>query len=174
MLILISGLPGSGKSTLARHYVARYGGAHVNSDLLRGELGLRGKYGQADKEQVYAAMLEKVRAILQKGGTAVVDSTFYRQSIRAPFEALAAALQVPVFCIEVKASEATIRERLRRPRPDSEADFDVYLKIRERYEPWSEPCLVLWSDRAPMERLLETLHLYTHPNHEHPADPSTT
>ena len=52
MLILISGLPASGKSTVARAYVAQYGGVHINSDLTRAALGLRGRYTPGDKEQI--------------------------------------------------------------------------------------------------------------------------
>jgi len=166
MLILISGLPGSGKSTLARAYVARHGGVHINSDLIRGELGLRGHYRPGDKEKVYAAMLAKTRSVLSKNGTAVVDSTFFRSDIRAPYEELAASTGTPLYCIEVRAQEATIRQRLLTPRPDSEADFAVYEKIRDQYEPWSDVHLTLWSDAMPLEQLVEALHRYITTNHD--------
>ncbi len=162
-LILVSGLPGSGKSTLARAYVARYGGVHINSDLIRGELGLRGHYQAADKEKVYAAMLDRVRAVLQTGAVAVVDSTFYRRAVRAPFEQVARACGAPVFRVELRAQEDTIRRRLEVPRPDSEADFAVYEKIRDTYEPWTEPFLALWSDAKPLDTLTAELHAYVSP-----------
>lgn len=162
MLLLLSGLPGSGKSTLARAYVTRYGGVHINSDLLRHELQLRGHYTPADKERVYAAMLSRTRAVLAGGGDAVVDSTFYRAAIRAPFEAAAAALGIPVFRVEVRAREETIRRRLQTPRPDSEADFAVYEKIRDQYEPCSDPHLTLWTDDDSPEALTETIYRFSH------------
>lgn len=167
MLLLISGLPGSGKSTLARAYAARFGGVHINSDLLRAELQLRGHYAPGDKERVYAAMLARARTVLEKGGDAVVDSTFYRQSIRAPFEQVAREMGVPVFRVEVKAREETIRLRLQTPRADSEADFAVYEKIRDQYEPCPEPLLILWTDDAPLEILTEKLHHYTCTHDDH-------
>lgn len=166
MLILISGLPGSGKSTLARAYVARYGGVHINSDLVRGELGLRGHYQPGDKEKVYAAMVNRVRSVLAKGGVAVVDSTFFRESIRAPFEATAADAGVAVFRIEVCAAEDTIRQRLLNPRPDSEADFAVYKNIRDQYEPWILPHLTLSSDAEPLDQLVEALRQYVTSNYD--------
>lgn len=167
MLILLSGLPGSGKSTIARAYVARYGGKHLNSDLLRAELGLRGHYQPGEKERVYATMLARTRAVLEAGGDAVVDSTFYRKSIRAPFELAAQELGAVLFRVVVMAAEEAIRRRLSVPRPDSEADFSVYEKIRDQYEPWTEPHLTLWSDTQTLEQLTETLHQYIVSNHDH-------
>jgi predicted kinase len=166
MLILISGLPGSGKSTVARAYVARYGGTHINSDLVRGDLGLRGQYAPGDKEKVYAAMLSKIRTVLAAGGVAVVDSTFYKKAIRAPFEAVAQDLGLPVVRIQVRAEEALIRRRLQTPRPDSEADFSVYEKIRDAFEPWEQAVLTLWSAAKPLENQLETMHHYIQTNHD--------
>jgi len=167
MLLLLSGLPGSGKSTLARVYTARYGGTRISSDLIRAELGLLGHYLPGDKERVYAAMLERTRAVLAAGDTAVVDSTFFRRDIREPFEAVAKTLGVPVFRIVVCAGEETIRRRLAKPRPDSEADFAVYEKIRDQYEPWTEPQLELWTDTEPAENLAEMLHRYVDSHHDH-------
>ena len=162
-LILIFGPPGSGKSTVAKAYVARYGGKHINSDLIRGELGLRGHYQPGDKERVYAAMLERAEDTLEAGETAVVDSTFYRENIRKPFELLAVRMGAPVFRVEIRATEETIRRRLQTPRPDSEADFTVYENIRDAFEPWESPFLTLWTDAVPLEDLTEAIFHYCHP-----------
>ena len=61
MLILISGLPGSGKTTLASAFSAKTGAHHLNSDLLRQELGLMGHYDPKDKEKVYASLLDQTK-----------------------------------------------------------------------------------------------------------------
>lgn len=153
MLILFTGLPGSGKTTLARAFAARMNAVHLNSDTLRQEMGLQGKYAAADKEKVYEALLKKTEETLQSGKTVVVDSTFYKESVRAPFRRIAASLHLPLHWIEVTAPEAVIRERLQHPRPDSEADFTVYQKIRDAYEPLAEPHLTLHSDEATPEQL---------------------
>ncbi|MCB9315183.1 MAG: AAA family ATPase [Lewinellaceae bacterium] len=166
MLILISGLPGSGKSTLAKAYVARFGGVHINSDLIRNELGLRGKYAPGDKEKVYVAMLGKVKNVLSAGGNAVVDSTFYKKNIRAPFEELAAGNGVSVVRIQVQADEAVIRQRLQKKRPDSEADFAVYEKIRDAYEPWEAQVLVVRSDTDSLDTQIEKIDQYIRSIHD--------
>lgn len=166
MLLLVSGLPGSGKSTLARAYVARYGGVHVNSDLVRAALNLRGRYAPENKATVYRAMFERTRALLEAGQDVVVDSTFFRVSIRAPYEALARRVGARLICVEVCASEATIRRRLAVSRPDSEADFTVYETIRDQYEPWAAAHLTLESDAQPVDVLVETLRRYILEHHD--------
>lgn len=159
--MLIAGLPGTGKSTLARAFVQRYGGTHINSDLLRNEMGLRGHYGPGDKEQVYQAMLDSTRKALSEGQMAVVDSTFIRENTRVPFEAVARSCGVPFFWVEMHATEDSIHERLKTPRTDSEADFSVFLTLRNQQEALNTPHLDLWSDNMPLEDMIARIRNYT-------------
>lgn len=162
MLIIISGLPGSGKSTLARAFTRETKAIHLNSDILRRELGLMGKYSSADKALVYSTLRKQCHEALMAGAMVVVDSTFYKESIREPFRRLAEACHVPIFWVEIKAQEATIRDRIAKPRPDSEADFSVYEKIRDAEEPLQEPHLVLWSDAQSLNEMVEALDAFIH------------
>lgn len=157
MLILIAGMPGTGKTTIARAFAALYGAVHFNSDAMRQELGLMGHYAPADKEKVYTALLEHTGEVLKEGRNVVVDSTFFRASVRQPFMTLAASCGVPVKWVEIKAKETTLRERLNRPRADSEADFKVYEKIRDQFEPLPEDRLVIWSDEVTPETAAATI-----------------
>jgi predicted kinase len=161
VLLLIAGLPGTGKSTVARAFTERYGGAHISSDLLRKAMGLLGHYGPEDKKKVYQAVLDGARAALLDGQSAVVDSTFYRADIRAPFEALARSCGAPFFWVEMRADENSIRERVEAPRPDSEADFAVYLALRDQNEPIEVPHLVLWSDQMTLDDQVDSIRNYT-------------
>ena len=89
MLILIAGLPGSGKTSLAKALAKNYGAVHFNSDQIRREMGLWGKYRDEDKARVYEELLARTRGALATGHLVVVDSSFYRASLRNPFEPLA-------------------------------------------------------------------------------------
>ena len=160
MLTLITGLPGSGKTTLAKAWAMRSGALHLNSDVLRREMDLMGHYRQEDKKKVYAALQERTRAALLEGRDVVVDSTFYRESLREPFRRLAAECNAAMNWVEIRAQERSIRERLQKPRPDSEADFGVYEKIRDEYEPIREPHLVLWSDQASLDDMMAAIQAY--------------
>lgn len=161
MLILIAGLPASGKTVHARMLAAALNAQHLNSDRMRAELGLRGQYRPADKQAVYDALLEGARQALNAGQTVVVDSTFYRESGRMPFRGLAQTSGTRICWIQINASEATIRNRLLIPRADSEADWEVYTRLRDGSEPLMDPHLALWSDRLTAEEMLvmSLLHL---------------
>ena len=152
MLLLIAGLPGTGKTTVARTLAERMGALHLNSDVLRKELGLMGHYSPEDKQQVYATLLQRAREALSEGQVVVVDSTFYKESLRAPFQALARDCGVEYHWVEIQASEPTLRDRLSRPRPDSEADFAVYESIRDQFEPLpAHRLLVNTDEKSPDE-----------------------
>ncbi len=154
MLILIAGLPATGKSTLARAVSESIGARHLNSDNVRDALGLRGRYSPEDKETVYHALLERAREALRDGQDVVVDSTFYKDSIREPFRRLANATGARLLWVVVKAREQSILERLKTPRADSEADMDVYIAIRDAEEPLEDPHLTVWSDDETPEEMV--------------------
>lgn len=161
MLILIMGLPGTGKTTFARALSGRIGAVHLNSDIVRRELGKRGAYTPADKESVYRELYRRTETYLRRGRDVIVDSTFFKKSIRDPYFQLAERYGVPVQLILLQAGEETLKERLSKPRPDSEADYDVYRKIKAAYEAPDPPFLELHSDRESMEEMLEKVAVAT-------------
>lgn len=160
MLLLIAGLPGTGKTTVARAYVALSGAVHLNSDVLRKELGLMGHYAPEDKERVYNELLNRARIALLTGKTVVVDSTFYRSAIRTPFIELANSCQTPLHWVEVTAPEHVMRQRLSRPRPDSEADFSVYTAMKAQFEPLPDPRLIIDTEQETPDTAAEKIREY--------------
>ena len=134
-LIMVMGLPGSGKTFFADALAKRMGASHFNTDRIRKEQEAEPGYTAQDRSVVYARMFTRVTDTLQQGGTVIVDATFSKAAYRDPYLQWAHAHRVPVHLISLEASEPIIAERVGRKRPDSDADFAVYLKIKAEQEP---------------------------------------
>lgn len=154
-IIMVVGLPGTGKSTFARALAVRTGAAHFNTDLIRQELGLRGRYTPQDKQRVYRELIQRTKSTLRGGHPVIVDATLYLERLRKPYRLMARDFNCFISWIQLRASTAVIRERLSRPRPHSEADFLVYTKIQRVCEPLTDPHLRLSSDRLSQSEMVD-------------------
>jgi predicted kinase len=154
MLLAITGLPGTGKSTFAKALAEQLQALHLNTDIIRDALNLRGQYDASAKEKIYDEMQRRTAAALSEGGTVIVDGTFYKQAFRTQFGALAEQHHHTVQWIEIRAKEAVIRQRVVKKRQYSEADFEVYLQIKAKFEPLQQPHLTLWSDQMSVDDMV--------------------
>jgi len=155
LIIMVMGLPGSGKSFFARHLSHVIKANYLGTDELRRQLGLMGKYQQPSKFKVYEVMLEQAENYLLNGQTVVLDATFYLKAIRGKVAAMAKKHGIPLIPILVQAEDAIIRERLSKPRADSEADWEVYQKLKGEFDPLEGPFLSLRSDNENIEAMLD-------------------
>lgn len=160
ILIVICGLPGTGKTTFASALADALDAEHLNTDKIRYDAGKRGQYSEHAKEDIYESLLDAARSVLSKGRSAVLDGTFYREKLRKPFEHLATAFKVRLSWIELIAAEETVRERVSKTRPYSEADYEVYLKIKNAFEPLPGAHLTLDSGVLSMEEMLQQASAY--------------
>jgi predicted kinase len=166
MIIMIAGLPGSGKSYFAEKLSEHLGAVYINSDQVRKAEQASGQYSFQDKFRVYKEVAGLATNALNEQKVVIVDATFYRQSMRDLFFSLAKTLFVPAVFIEVFADEALIKERLKKPRKYSEADFKVYEKIKNEFEQITEPHLRLESNNENIENMLHTAIQYINNGHE--------
>lgn len=153
MIIIVFGLPGSGKSFFASQLARKLKAGYMNSDELRRELFTVRTYTEEEKMVVYEKMREKMNNALEHNFTLVLDGTFYKESIRNKFREEVADKNELTF-IEVTASESVIRSRLKKPRPVSEADYEVYKKLKDQWEPMKEEHLVITSTNNNIEEML--------------------
>ena len=159
-LVVVFGLPGTGKTTFARALSEELGWLHLNTDVIRSQEGKRQQYDARTKAYIYQRMLEMTRRELEQGKGVVLDGTFFREALRKPFSELAGQLEVPIKWIEIGAGESEVRRRVAGQRPYSEADFEVYKKIRKAFEPLEGPYLSLFSDREALGGMIEKAKAY--------------
>ena len=163
-LILVCGLPGSGKSFFAKHLSEIMQVAYFNSDICRKELFPHNRtYSEKEKQSVYDALLSSTETNLIHHTSVVLDATFYKNSLRLPFYNLASQLNCPYSIIYISAEESLIKERTSQIREDSEADYSVYLSLKDLFEPIEKPYLTLQSTNKNIDTLLSTaLTFLTH------------
>jgi predicted kinase len=154
MVVIVTGLPGSGKSFFASQLAKGINADYINSDQVRKTMMPPGHYSLQEKRSVYGQMLAQAITLVNQKRKVVLDATFYNGAAREQFKDALSRI-TPVKFIEVTATKALIKDRLRLPRKDSEADYEVYKKIRAAWEPLQEPHLVLQSTNNNIAALLE-------------------
>ncbi len=153
MVVIVMGLPGSGKSFFAAKFADIMKATYINSDKERKKLLAARTYTEKEKSFVYDALFEKMKFFIKENKNLILDATFYKRKIRQQFIEEAKG-KTALFFIEVKATEAIVKERLKKIRPDSDADFEVYKKIKSQWEPLLETHLILRSGNDNLKDLL--------------------
>ena len=157
---MVLGLPGVGKSYFARQFALAIQGVHINSDLIRKKTFEQPIYSSEEKSRVYAAMFESVSQLLGEGKRVVVDATFSKQDRRLPYYHYTEKEKIDCKLIRIVADEDMVKERLKVTRPDSDADFEIYRKIKKEYEVLDRPCLVLDSTKLSVGEMIEKAKEY--------------
>lgn len=166
MIILIAGLPGSGKSYFAVKLAAKLRAIYISSDKVRKALDALGKYSLKDKIAVYVEMVKMTNRLLMDQKTVVVDATFYLNSMRNLFYKLAQKHKSEIHLINIQANETLIKERLSKPRQDSEADFKVYEQVRDKFQNIPMPHLELESTNDNITAMVNKAIEYIESAHE--------
>jgi len=149
--VLVCGLPGTGKTTFARRAARAFDAEHLRSDVIRKELlgipptehwaggFLEGPYAPDITERTYAEMTARAVKLLRAGRRVVADATFARQAWRDAFVAKVREAGAPCAVVHVTCPEEVVRARLAARAGDktevSDADFAVYRKAKETFEP---------------------------------------
>lgn len=154
MVIIVFGLPGSGKSYFATQLAARLGALYASTDELRKKMFPIRTYSDAEKLAVYDAMLNIMVEGIHEKKTIVLDGTFYTTALRDKFEQAVKALQEKLVYIEVTAAKEIIEARLEKPRLHSEANLEVYQKLKKTAEPLLTEHLVLVSTNDSLDSML--------------------
>lgn len=165
MIVIIFGLPGSGKSFFAQKLAEKMNADYVNTDKLRRELFSERLYTNREKSIVYEKMLDEMKRCARENKSLVLDGTFHNRETRKKFTDEMKDREQIIF-IEIQADENIIRERLKRPRKYSEADFEVYKLIRQHNDVMEEPHLILQSTDNNIEEMMEKATKYLNLQHD--------
>lgn len=143
MVIVVMGLPGVGKSSFAKALARRLRAWYINSDIIRKQLGFQGKYDPEDKWKIYEIMREELFQATHQHDICIVDATFYKREIRDFFTNYILFQHTHFSFIEITAADQVIQERLVQKRQYSEADYQVHLAVKQKFEMLKEPHLTL-------------------------------
>jgi len=165
MIIIVFGLPGSGKSYFASRLAKVVNAGYVNSDRVRKENFEKREYSDQGKKAVYDKMLEQMKDSVKQKKNLILDATFHKKNIRKMFVEEMKG-KGGVFFIEIQADEHIARERLKSPRPYSEADFEIYKLISKQNEPLEEPHLILKSTDDNIDEMLRKASEYLKINND--------
>ncbi len=153
--VVFMGLSGSGKSTIARNFSPN--AVILRSDELRKEIaGLKkGKHAYSSfgegiytpelTHQIYCLMLDKALEYTRQGKKVVVDATYLKANQRKDFHETCIAKGLNPFFINCFASEAVLKDRIRKRMESgtdvSDADLNILEhQLKHLEQPEELPC----------------------------------
>ena len=163
MLIVISGLPGTGKSTIADILSEKIRAPVLRTDEIRKKLIEKPTYSEDERELVYRVMFIVAEYLVKQGVPCILDATFNKEERRRKVVELAERNNVPIYFIECICDEEVVKERLKGDkRFSSDADWEVYLKLKREFEPIMQDHIIIDTTRGSVEAadiLIEKLKL---------------
>jgi predicted kinase len=161
MIVIVCGLPGSGKSYFASQLAKTLNAVYISSDSVRNELLVAKTYSEKEKQAVYNEMLARAIKAAKENKNVVLDATFYKNVTRRYFFDNP-NINGDIAVIEVIADEPTIEERLQKHRLQSDADYEVYKKIKQQWQPLEQRHLTLESTNNNIYEMLDKAKEYLH------------
>jgi len=135
VLAVVCGLPGVGKSTVAHAIADRIGATVLRTDVIRKDLYANPRYTTAETVAVYDELLTRSFDRLDVGESVVLDATFKTSERRIQARDLATQVGAAFRLVRVECDESVLERRIRARDGVSDADFDVHVEFRERFDP---------------------------------------
>jgi predicted kinase len=161
MLVVMAGLPGCGKSTLSRALAADLRGTVLDKDRIRASLFPPAdiEYSTDQDDFCMAVMLKVAGYIFRKNPLRLVfldGRTFSRTYQLKRAIGYAEAMGQPWRILECVCGEESARERLASDseHPAADRDFDLYWRVKERFEEILLPKTVINTDQ-PLKDCLQ-------------------
>lgn len=149
VLAVVCGLPGVGKSTVARAIADRVDATVLRTDVIRKDLFSDPTYTSAETVAVYDELLTRAFERLDVGESVVLDATFKTSERRIQARDLATQVGATFRLVRVTCDESVLEQRIRERDGVSDADFDVHVEFRDRFEPLELDHLVVDNSGSP-------------------------
>jgi predicted kinase len=141
LIVLFCGLPGVGKTSLANEFAPLINAIVLSTDKIRKEVISKPKYTKEEKRLIYDVMLLVARYLHDAAGiNCILDATFSTEkSRRTTIEKLVNVSSDQIYIVECICPEDVVITRLKARKGDySDADIDIYRKMKQLYEPVKE------------------------------------
>jgi predicted kinase len=165
-VILVCGLPCTGKSTVSKVLAKKIRQAGKKSvilrtDEIRKKLIEKPQYTEDEKKFVYNVLLMFTEFFLKKDINCIVDGTFYRKSLRNTLKEVAEKNNAGFLIIECTLDEKKVEKSIgSRKKGLSDADFEVYKKIKKQWEPIKEKHIVFDTDWSTFNRKIKNIQRF--------------
>ena len=159
MLVLVCGLPATGKSTVSRNIAGKLKATILSTDIIRKQLFSKPTYSSEEKRLIYKAMFLVAEYLLRSDRNVVLDGTFYKRSLRQKVYNVSKKTGSRLAVVECRATNNNIKRRMsrrsKRKNDLSDADYEVYKKIRGEFEPINRKHLVLDTSKSKQKNIEE-------------------
>ncbi len=136
MIVIVCGLPGVGKTTFAKKLSPLINATILSTDKIRKELITTPTYEKEERRLIYDVMILLAKYLYGSGTNCILDATFNRDDSRDEVKKKLGIQDREFFVIECLCPENIVIPRIKDRRNDySDADIEVYQKMKKIYEP---------------------------------------
>jgi hypothetical protein len=163
VLLMLSGLPGTGKSFLARKLCEKIPFVVVESDFVRKTLFNPPTYSPRESAFVHRVCHILIDRLLKKKLRVIFDATNLSEMHREYVYRLAEKNNAKLVIVQTVAPEEVVKERLAKrhtARDDhdlSDADWEVYSRMKQYREPIGRPHIVVDTSKDLEEEIQKIL-----------------
>ena len=149
VLLVMVGPPGTGKSHLVRLLAERIPLQVVETDEIRRQIAPSPTYSHQENRRVFHLAHRKIDRLLRQGKNVVFDATNIHESGRRTVFRIAENDGARLLIVRTVAPDEVVAERLLRrqakidKRDRSEADWEVYARMKAEYEEIGRPHMVV-------------------------------
>lgn len=136
MIVIVCGLPGVGKTTFAKKLAPLINAIILSTDKIRRELIESPTYEKEEQKLIYDVMILSAKYLHISGTNCILDATFNKEDSRTEVKKKLGIQDKQFFVIECVCPENIVVPRIKdRKHDDSDADIEVYRKMKKIYEP---------------------------------------